>query len=144
MVHKIKGIRERVDDISTLKAEFNLAAQLEVGRTTIHKRDMSHITHSFVPPQIVIGRDDDKKQIINLLMQQDADRNVSVIPIVGFGGLGKSTLAKLVYYNEGVVSHFQLRMWACVSEDFNITTLIQEILKSANVTIDENLCIDQL
>ena len=77
-------------------------------------------------------------------MQQDADKNVSVIPIVGIGGLGKTTLAKLVYHDEGVVSHFQLRIWACVSEDFNITTLIQEILKSANVTIDENLCIDQL
>ena len=68
MAHKIKGIRERVDDISALKAEFNLVAQLEVRKTTMHKRDMGHMTHSFVPPQIVIGRDDDKKHIINLLM----------------------------------------------------------------------------
>ena len=144
MAHKIKGIRERVDDISALKAEFNLVAQLEVRKTTMHKRDMSHMTHSFVPPQIVIRRDDDKKHIINLLMQQDADRNVGVIPIVGIGGFGKTTIAKLGYHNEGVVSHFQLRMWACVFEDFNVTTLIQEILKSTNVTIDENLCIDQM
>ncbi|KAL4616403.1 hypothetical protein ACB092_07G196500 [Castanea dentata] len=104
MAHKIKA----------LKAEFNLAAQLEVRNTTMHKRDMSHMSHFFVPPQIVIGRDDDKKQIINILTQQDADRNVSVIPIVGIGGLGKTTLAKLVYHDEGVVSHFQLRMWACL------------------------------
>ncbi|KAF3948324.1 hypothetical protein CMV_025663 [Castanea mollissima] len=57
MAHKIKGIRERVDDISALKAEFNLAAQLEVRNTTMHKRDMSHMSHFFVPPQIVIGMD---------------------------------------------------------------------------------------
>ena len=56
MAHKIKGIRERVDDISALKAEFNLVAQLEVRKITMHKRDMSHMTHSFVPPQIVISR----------------------------------------------------------------------------------------
>ena len=56
MAHKIKGIRERVDDISALKAEFNLVPQLEVRKTTMHKRDMSHMTHSFAPPQIVISR----------------------------------------------------------------------------------------
>ena len=50
-----------MDDISSLKAEFNLAAQLDVRKTTMHKRNMSHMTHSFVPSQIVIGRDDDKK-----------------------------------------------------------------------------------
>ncbi|XP_030926575.1 putative disease resistance protein RGA4 [Quercus lobata] len=141
MAHKIKRIREKVDDISALKNKFNLDARLEDRKTTMHRRDM---THSFIPSQNVIGRDDDKKQIINLLMQQDADRNVNVIPIVGIGGLGKTTLAKLVYNDEGVVSHFQLRMWVCVSEDFNVTWLIKEILKSAHVTIDENLSLDQL
>ncbi|KAM3691144.1 hypothetical protein ACJW31_09G173300 [Castanea mollissima] len=140
MAHKIKGIRERVDDISDLKAEFNLAACLEDRKTTIYRRDM---THSFIPSQNVIGRDDDKKKIINLLMQHDVDRNVSVIPIVGIGGLGKTTIAKLVYNDEQVVRHFQLKMWVCVSEDFDVKRLITEILKSA-VGIDENLSIDQL
>nr|XP_023929467.1 putative disease resistance protein RGA3 [Quercus suber] len=140
MARKIKGIRERVDDISDLKAEFNLAARLEDRRTTMYHRDM---THSFIPSQNVIGRDDDKKKIINLLMQHDVDENVSVIPIVGIGGLGKTTIAKLVYNDEQVVRHFQLKMWVCVSEDFDVKRLITKILKSA-VGIDENLSIDQL
>ncbi|KAM3691139.1 hypothetical protein ACJW31_09G172800 [Castanea mollissima] len=140
MAHKIKGIRERVDDISDLKAEFNLAARLEDRKTTMYRRDM---THSFIPSQNVIGRDDDKKKIINLLMQPDVDRNASVIPIVGIGGLGKTTIAKLVYNDEQVVRHFQLKMWVCVSENFDVKRLITEILKSA-VGIDENLSIDQL
>ena len=142
MAHKIKGVRERLDDISALKDEFNLAAQLEDRSPTVNKRDM---THSFVPSQNVIGRNDDKEKIMDLLMQLDASRNVSVIPIVGIGGLGKTTLAKLVYNDERVVSHFQqLRMWVCVSEDFDVTRLIKEILKSAKVPGDENLGIDQL
>ena len=77
-------------------------------------------------------------------MQHDADGNVCVIPIVGIGGLGKTTLAKLVYNNELVERHFQLRMWVYVYDDFNVTWLIKEILKSALVTIDENLSLDQL
>ena len=141
MANKIKGVRERLDDISALKDEFNLAAQLEDRSPTVNRRDM---THSFVPSQNVIGRNDDKEKIMDLLMQLDASRNVSVIPIVGIGGLGKTTLAKLVYNDEQVVSHFQqLRMWVCVSEDFDVTRLIKEILKSAKVPVDENLGIDQ-
>ena len=142
MAHKIKGIRKRVDEISAEKDKFNLAQGLEDRKLNMQEsRDMMH---SFVPSQNVIGRNDDKIQIIDLLMQQDASRIVSVIPIVGIGGLGKTTLAKLVYNNELVERHFQLRMWVYVYDDFNVTWLIKEILKSALVTIDENLSLDQL
>ncbi len=102
------------------------------------------MTHSFVHPSNVICRDDDKKEIIDLLIIQDGRTNVNVIPIVGIGGLGKTTLAKLVYNDEWVVSHFEMRMWVCVSDDFDVTRLIKEILKSAKGTIDENLTMDQL
>ncbi|KAM3691143.1 hypothetical protein ACJW31_09G173200 [Castanea mollissima] len=141
MAHKIKGVREKLDEIAAVKDEFGLAVRLEEEKTTMSKRDM---THSFVNPSKVIGRGDDKEKIMDLLMQQDASRNVSVIPIVGIGGMGKTTLAKLVYNDEQIVSHFQqLRMWVCVSEDFDVTRLIKEILKSAKVPVDENLGIDQ-
>ena len=138
MAHKLKGIRERVDEIAALKDKFNLAQGLEDKKITMHRRDM---THSYVNPSDVIGRDDDKKKIIHLLMQEDAGRNVSVIPIVGIGGLGKTTIAKL---DEEVVSHFQLRMWVCVSGDFDVAKSMTEILKSAKVTIDKNMSVDAL
>ena len=144
LAHKIKDIRKRVDDIAALKDKFNLAERLE-DRKIINMHQRREMTPSFVNPLNVIGRDDDKEEIMYLFMDpfENAGRNVNVIPIVGIGGLGKTTLAKLVYNDERVVSHFQLRMWVCVSEDFNVTRLIKEILKSAKVKIDENLGIDQ-
>ena len=144
LAHKIKDIRKRVDDIAALKDKFNLAERLE-DRKIINMHQRRDMTHSFVNPLNVIGRDDDKEEIMYLFMDpfENAGRNVNVIPIVGIGGLGKTTLAKLVYNDERVVSHFQLRMWVCVSEDFNVTRLTKEILKSAKVKIDENLGIDQ-
>ena len=141
LAHKIKNIRKRVDDIAADKNQFNLAERLEDRKIKLHRRD---ITHSFVHPPNVIGRDDDKAKIIDLLMQQDADRNVNVIPIVGIGGLRKTTFVNLVYNNKRVVLHFQLRMWVWVSEDFNITWLIKEIFKFAIGSIDENSSVDQL
>ena len=59
VAHKIKGFRERVDDISDLKAEFNLAARIEDRKTTMYWKDM---TNSCIPSQNVIGRDDDKNR----------------------------------------------------------------------------------
>ncbi|XP_030926579.1 putative disease resistance protein RGA3 [Quercus lobata] len=107
-------------------------------------QERREMTHSFVRPRNVIGRDDAKKQILDLLMQQDADRNVNVIPIVGIGGLGKTTPAKLAFDDNQVVSRFQLRMWVCVFEDFNVARLTKEIIKSAIYRIDENFVVDGL
>ncbi|XP_030927745.1 putative disease resistance protein RGA1 [Quercus lobata] len=138
MAHKIKNIRKRVDEIAADKDKFNLARGLEDRK--LNMQEMRDMTHSFVDPRNVIGRDDAKKNIIHLLMDQNenSSRNVDIVPITGIGGLGKTTIAKLVYSDEQVVGHFQLRMWVCASDKFNVTRLIKEILKSAIDKIDEN------
>ena len=56
MAPKIKDIRKRLDDIAALKDQFNLAQGLKDRKITMHKRDM---THSFVNPSNVIGRDNE-------------------------------------------------------------------------------------
>ena len=53
-------------------------------------------TYSFVLEEKVIGREEDKRAIIELLLESNVEENVSVIPIVGIGGLGKTTLAQYV------------------------------------------------
>ena len=49
------------------------------------KRDQ---THSFICEEEVIGRENEKKTIIDMLSNSDEEENVSFISIVGFGGLG--------------------------------------------------------
>jgi hypothetical protein len=145
LAHKMKGIRERLDEIATDKDKFNLTKQREDEHIMHRMREM---THSFFHPSTIIGRDKDKENIINLLMQPDGSKNVNVISIVGLGGLGKTALAKWVYNDERVVGIFQLKMWVCVFEDFSVTRLIKEILKSAcgaiGITIDPNWSVDTL
>ncbi|KAF7153586.1 hypothetical protein RHSIM_Rhsim01G0058700 [Rhododendron simsii] len=76
------------------------------------------------------GRDNDKKAIIELLMSEQSGSNkVGVVPIVGMGGVGKTTLAQMVYNDEMVDEHFEMKAWVCVSEVFDIVGVTKAILE---------------
>ncbi|KAG2557155.1 hypothetical protein PVAP13_8NG164904 [Panicum virgatum] len=45
----------------------------------------------------MVGRDTEKEKLIKLL-KSEADEVVSIIPIVGLGGLGKTTLAQSIFF----------------------------------------------
>lgn len=140
MFHKIKEIRERLDGIAADKANFHLTERVE-DRRVMH---MGKETHSFVHALDVIGRDEDKDHIFQLLMHSCENENVSVISIVGIGGLGKTTLAKLVYNDERVVGHFHMKLWVCVSKNFDVRTLAIKIIDFANATKCGDLTMDQI
>ncbi|XP_058079923.1 putative disease resistance protein RGA3 [Magnolia sinica] len=69
---------------------------------------------------------------MELLISKDNGEDVTVIPIVGMGGLGKTTLAQLAFNDERAVKHFELSMWVCVSDDFSVSRVTKDILESAS------------
>jgi hypothetical protein len=96
------------------------------------------------PPQ-VYGRNEDKDKIVDFLVDDAyALEDLSVYPIVGLGGLGKTTLAQLIFNHERVVNHFELRIWVCVSEDFSLKRMTKAIIESASGHACEDLDLEPL
>lgn len=126
MGHKIEVINQRLNELAIEWDNFNL------GQGTDNRHVFNRETHSFVNSKDVIGRDVDKENIVDLLMKPSEGLDVPVIPIVGIGGIGKTTLTRLVYNDNRVNRHFPLKIWICVSEEFDLTRLLKLLIHSIN------------
>ncbi|KAL7204052.1 hypothetical protein ACSBR2_017170 [Camellia fascicularis] len=127
-------MRSKIEDITTrLRTSFEQCSKLNlvkiVGTTTPTKTWQRPESTSLLKEPRVYGREKDQRKIIELLVGGgESSRNkVDVIPIVGMGGIGKTTLAQMVYNDETVKKHFDLKAWVCVSDEFDIMKITKAI-----------------
>jgi Leucine-rich repeat (LRR) protein len=125
--HKIKAIRKRLDAIN---ADRRFHLEVRPVETRVGNRERDN-THSVVLEEEVIGREEDKNAIVHRLVNSNVEENVSILPIVGIGGLGKTTFAQLIFNDDQIQKHFELRMWVCVSDTFDVKIIVEKILESA-------------
>lgn len=96
----------------------------------------------------VFERKHEKNQIEKLITNSVAsNQKLTVLPILGTGGVGKTTLARTVYNDPEIEAKFGLKIWIYVSANFDEVNLIREILgcisegKHKNLT--KNFCMLQ-
>ncbi|CAL5330407.1 unnamed protein product [Camellia sinensis] len=125
---KLNEITSQLQKVATKGKDLGLDKRL-VGRISIDLWQRSQTTCLKEPH--IHGRDEDMKQIIELLLgYAPTAKKFDVIPIVGMGGIGKTTLAQHIYDHDKVEKHFNMKAWVCVSVDFDILGTTKAILES--------------
>ncbi|VAI68520.1 unnamed protein product [Triticum turgidum subsp. durum] len=128
MSRKLKNVLKKINKLVKEMNTFGL-------ESSVPREERQHPwrqTHSKLEETTqIFGRDDDKEVVVKFLLDQQDQRRVHVLPIIGMGGLGKTTLAKMVYNDQGVQQHFQLKMWHCVSDNFDVMALLKSIIELA-------------
>ncbi|KAL5711853.1 hypothetical protein ACHQM5_014083 [Ranunculus cassubicifolius] len=76
---------------------------------------------------IIYGRERETENMIQVLLNNTYHR-LSICPIVGIAGLGKTILAQLVYGDERISNHFDVKIWVSVVEDFGIQKITQVMI----------------
>ncbi|XP_042510601.1 putative disease resistance protein RGA3 [Macadamia integrifolia] len=127
MAHKIKDINKDFDEIKSYMDSFNFAS-MSIPINLQNRKTIE--TFSLVDESEVVGRDDDKSKIISILTSSDNQDILSILPIVGMGGIGKTTLAKFVFNDVFVAKYFNKRIWVHVSKEFDVKKIWIEITES--------------
>ncbi|CAN6341571.1 unnamed protein product [Urochloa humidicola] len=129
IVQQIRKIEEKLDRLVKERQIFGSIMISGAERQEIKERPK---TSSLIDDSSVFGREEDKETIVKMLLTpiNSNHSNLSILPIVGMGGLGKTTLTQLVYNDARVKEHFHLRVWLCVSENFDEMKLTKETIES--------------
>ncbi|XP_062007965.1 putative disease resistance protein RGA3 [Rosa rugosa] len=123
IAQKIKDLNERLAKIANMRQNFNF--QYPKSGTELIERQK---TTSFVDQ--TFGRVDEKELLVDMLLSESNPEGQSpiVIPIVGMGGIGKTTLSQLAYNDKRVQENFKDRIWVCVSDPFDELNIAKTIL----------------
>ncbi|XP_078158936.1 putative disease resistance RPP13-like protein 1 [Carex rostrata] len=134
MAEKIKGITQRFQEISNARRDLHLRE--EDGTRLVIGAQIQPPTSSHVDERAIFGREKEKENIFSLLNPLNNPKFM-VLPIIGMGGLGKTTLVQLVYNDSKFLQLFDIRAWVSVSEDFDLVRLTRAIIESINRTTCE-------
>lgn len=128
---KIQEINERLDFIDKEKLRYNLK-EIENGEAP--NRRLKTVSH--IDLNEACGRDGEQtglvRELLKLKENSRADRGLHLVSIVGMGGIGKTFLAQLAYHSADLETHFDKRIWVCVSEPFDASRIAKAIIEGVD------------
>ncbi|XP_051115635.1 disease resistance RPP13-like protein 4 [Andrographis paniculata] len=82
----------------------------------------------------IVGLDEDVVKIKGELARDEA--NLQIVPIVGMGGIGKTTLARKVYEDKYVLERFDVRIWLTISQEYSMEEILRGLIDNGIVEMN--------
>ncbi|KAL7153446.1 hypothetical protein ABFS83_04G169100 [Erythranthe nasuta] len=102
------------------------------GLSNVHQQYSMSATSSTAPitgggkSTKMVGFEEELIQLLDGLTGQQS--SLQIIPIVGMGGIGKTTLARNAYEHGLIVNHFDIRAWAIISQEYSLKEIFSKLL----------------
>ncbi|CAL4945636.1 unnamed protein product [Urochloa decumbens] len=134
--NEMRNIRVKLDKIAEDQRKFPLLtlptptrqdSKKKWGETFIGDRDEIEM----------IGREREKEYILTKVVQKNGEQESYIIPVVGLGGMGKTTLAKAVYTDKKT-NMFDVKAWVHVSMDFELNKIVSAIISQVEGSTPAN------
>ncbi|XP_057775490.1 putative late blight resistance protein homolog R1B-23 [Salvia miltiorrhiza] len=123
-------------DLQQVIEEMNLIKKeaMEIATAADQQQRKVSLTHatssSTVKESIMVGFDEVLREVLDKLT--GVHGSLQIIPIMGMGGIGKTTLARHLFEHAVVKKHFYIHAWTTISQTYNVRETLREVLFQAS------------
>ncbi|XP_057800152.1 putative late blight resistance protein homolog R1B-17 [Salvia miltiorrhiza] len=138
-----EDLQQVIEEMNVIKKEaMEIAAEAQQQRKVSLTHAGSLTSSSNVKESMMVGFDDVQLQLLDWLTGGNCKRQF--IPIVGMGGIGKTTLARHIFEHALVKENFDIRAWTTISQTYNVRETLSQVLHQVTGNLGSDLSEEDL
>ncbi|XP_051115814.1 putative late blight resistance protein homolog R1B-16 [Andrographis paniculata] len=134
---KAGDLWRKISEVDYIKRKLSMVEEV-VDEVVVEKQtrvsvpaDGSSTAASSIGKNVIVGLEEHMFNIKGELARYEG--NLQIIPIVGMGGIGKTTLAKKLYEDKYSMERFDVRLWITISQEYSVDEILLGLINDGKV-----------